>query len=382
MHKPGKQVDGTQQGHLAMKVAIVHYWLVGMRGGERVVEALLDLYPEADIFTHVYVPEAVSEKIRSRRVTTSFIARLPRAAERYQSYLPLMPMALEGLDLAGYDLVVSSESGPAKGVIVPPGAAHVCYCHTPMRYIWDFYHRYRRQVGFAARLLMPPLCHYLRLWDVSTAARVDAFAANSQNVARRIARFYGRRDAAVITPPVTVDAFDAAKERTDRYLYVGELTAYKQPDTAVAACIAAGRPLTVIGGGPMLGTIREMAAGHDIAVLGRQETAVVREHMSRCRALLFPGEEDFGLVPVEAMASGAPVIATARGGALETVVDGKTGVLYPGETANDLVRAIARFEALPDFAPQELVAWARRFDIALFRQEFAAFVASILSGRR
>lgn len=357
-----------------MKVAIVHYWLIGMRGGERVVEALLDLYPDADLFTHVYDPAAVSAKIRSRVVRATFINRLPQAKKRYQSYLPLMPLALESLDLSGYDLVLSSESGPAKGVIVPPGARHLCYCHTPMRYVWDFYHRYRRQAGPLTRLLMGPLCHYLRLWDVTSAARVDAFAANSANVARRIARFYGR-SSVVIPPPITVADFDATRPRNNRYLVVGELVAYKEPEKAVAACIALGRPLTVIGGGALLDRLRSMAKGHNVEVLGRQDTAVVREHLSRCRALLFPGEEDFGLVPVEAMASGAPVIASARGGALETVVDGVTGVLYPGDTVEALTDAIRRFEAGPAMEPAALADRAAQFDIAVFRQAFAAFAA-------
>jgi glycosyltransferase involved in cell wall biosynthesis len=359
-----------------MRVAIVHYWLVGMRGGEQVLEALLDLYPQADIFTHVYAPHAVSPKIRQQKVYTTFINKLPLAIRHYQSYLPLMPLALESLDLSDYDLVISSESGPAKGVIVPPAAMHVCYCHTPMRYIWDFYHRYRRQAGFFTRTLMPPLCHYLRLWDVSTAARVDAFASNSVNVSRRIARFYGRRDTVVIPPPITVANFDPTHKRGERYLYVGELVAYKQPETAVEACLAMDRPLTVIGGGPLLEHLSAMAKGRDIEVLGRQEDAVVREHLSHCRALLFPGEEDFGLVPVEAMASGAPVIASARGGALETVVDGETGMLYPGETAQDLMRAMERFERAAPMDSARLAAWVAQFDVAVFRNNFERFISA------
>lgn len=365
-----------------MKVAIVHYWLVGMRGGERVVEALLDLYPQADLFTHVYVPEAVSPKIRSRPVHTTFIGRLPQAARRYKSYLPLMPLALEGLDLTGYDLIISSESGPAKGILAPSTALHVCYCHTPMRYLWDFYHRYRREAGPVARLLMPFLTHYLRLWDVSTASRVDTFIANSAFVSQRIARCYGRRDVTVIHPPVEISAFDPARPRGERYLFVGELTAYKAPETALAACASLGRPLTMIGGGPLLERMRRLARGHDVEVLGRQPSAVLREHMATCRALLFPGEEDFGLVPVEAMASGAPVIAYARGGALETVVDGETGLLYAGEEPADLIRAMERFEAGPAFDAARLAAWAARFDTAVFQREFHELVAARLAERK
>ena len=357
------------------KVAIVHYWLTGMRGGERVLETLLDLYPQADIFTHVFVPEAVSEKIRSHTVRTTFINRLPLARRLYRSYLPLMPLALEALDLTDYDLVISSESGPAKGVIVPASALHVCYCHTPMRYLWDFYHRYRREAGFLSRLTMPLLCHYLRLWDAAGAARIDAIAANSHNVAGRIRRAWGRRDVTVLHPPVRVADFDPTRPRGERYLFVGELVGYKQAETAVAACVALGRPLTVIGGGPLLERIRQVARGHDVDVLGRQSDAVVREYLATCRAVLFPGEEDFGLVPLEAMASGAPVIASARGGALETVIDGETGILYPGDTVEALVAGIRRFEAAPPPDTARLVARAAQFDSAVFRQAFAAFVA-------
>lgn len=364
-----------------MRVAIVHYWLTGMRGGERVLEALLDLYPTADIFTHVYVPEAVSAKIRAHTVRTTFVNRLPRAARWYQSYLPLMPLALEALDLSGYDLVISSESGPAKGVIAPSSALHVCYCHSPMRYLWDFYHRYRREAGWVSRLAMPLCCHYLRMWDVTSAARVDAFAANSANVANRMRRAWGRSDVTVLPAPIRAADFDPTRPRGDRYLFLGELVAYKQPETAVRACLALGRPLTVIGGGPLSERIRRLARGHDVEVLGRQPDAVVRERLATCRALLFPGEEDFGLVPLEAMASGAPVIASGRGGALETVADGETGLLYPGETADDLMRAMRRFEDAAPPDPAHIAAWAARFDIAVFREKFAAFVAAARTAR-
>lgn len=359
-----------------MKVAIIHYWLTGMRGGERALEALLDLYPEADLFTHVYVPEAVSPKIRSHRVRTTFINRLPMASRWYKSYLPLMPLALESLDLSGYDLVISSEAGPAKGVIAPSSALHVCYCHSPMRYVWDFYHRYRREASWVTRCCMPLLCHYLRMWDVTTAARVDAFATNSANVAKRIRRAYGQRDVCVLYGPVDVSHYDASRPRSDRYLFLGELIDYKQPETAVAACIALKRPLTVIGGGPLLKRIEALCRGRNIEVLGRQSDAVVREHLSTCRALLFPGEEDFGLVPIEAMASGAPVIASARGGALETVIDGKTGIFYSGVMAEDLQRAIVRFENTAPMDPARIVARAAVFDVSAFQKKFLDFVAA------
>jgi len=193
-----------------MKVAIIHYWLVGMRGGEKVVEALCEMYPQADIFTHIYVPEMVSETIRRHRITQTFINGLPRAARMYKAYLPLMPLALEQLDLSGYDLIISSESGPAKGIIPPANAVHICYCHTPMRYIWNMYHDYRKAAGRLARLVMPPLVHYLRAWDVTTAMRVDSFVANSATVSARIQRYYGV-GSVVIHPPVDTAAFTIAQ---------------------------------------------------------------------------------------------------------------------------------------------------------------------------
>ena len=253
-----------------MKVAIIHYWLVGMRGGEKVIEALCEMYPQADIFTHVYVPEMVSDRIRQHRIIPTFINSLPRAARMYKTYLPLMPLALEQLDLRGYDLIISSESGPAKGIIPPSDALHVCYCHTPMRYIWNMYHDYRNSAGRVTRLMMPPLAHYLRMWDVTSAARVDSFVANSATVARRIHRYYGA-DSVVIHPPVDTGAFSIAapSELDDYYLMAGELVSYKRPDLAVRAFNEMKLKLVVIGGGEMLEEIRRLA-GPTVTVLGSQ----------------------------------------------------------------------------------------------------------------
>lgn len=363
-----------------MRVALIHYWLVGMRGGEKVLEALCRLYPDADIFTHVYVPGAVSETIRRHRVRTTFIDRLPRAPALYKRYLPLMPTALELLDVRGYDLVVSSESGPAKGVIPSPDAAHVCYCHSPMRYLWNMSHDYRDRSGRLTRALMPALSHYLRLWDVSTAARVDDFVANSRTVAHRIERYY-RRSATVIAPPVDVEAFAPApsNEVGDHYLMVGELVAYKRPDLAVEAFNRSGRRLVVIGGGEMLGTLRAMAAPN-VVVLGPQPFAVLKHHYARCRALVFPGEEDFGIVPVEAMASGRPVVAYARGGATETVLPGLSGVLFETQSVEALEAAVAEVERTA-FDPARVAASARRFGQDRFLREMRAHVGAVVGGQ-
>lgn len=364
-----------------MKVAIVHYWLVTMRGGEKVVEALCRMFPEADIFTHVYVPEAMSETIRSHRVTQSFIGSLPRAAKMYKSYLPLMPLALEQLDLRGYDLIVSSESGPAKGIIPPPGSLHVCYCHSPMRYIWNMFHEYRERTGFLTRLLMPPIAHYVRSWDALSANRVDAFVANSATVAARLRRYY-HRDADVIWPPVSVDDFEVVGEHElgDYYLMAGELVRYKRPDLAVEAFNAMGRKLVVIGGGEMLDEIRRLA-GPSVTVLGPQPFSVLRHHYARCRALIFPGEEDFGMVPVEAMASGRPVVAYGRGGATETVVDGVTGVFFSEQTADAIADAEARLSSRR-FEPARIVEHARQFSTERFEREFRDYVDRLMEQGR
>ncbi len=363
-----------------MKVAIIHYWLVGMRGGEKVLEALCRMFPDADIFTHAYRPKAISDTIRRHRVYTTWISRLPAATRLYQSYLPFMPQALEDLDLSPYDLVISSESGPAKGVIVRPDAIHLCYCHSPMRYLWDQYHVYRQSSGPLKRLLMPPLFHRLRQWDVTSAARVDAFVANSNHVAARI-RKYWRRDSTVVHPPVAVADFApaSAHEVADFYLWVGELVSYKRPDLAVDAFNRLQKPLVMIGGGPELNRLKNQA-GPSIRILGQVPFEVLKSHLARCRALVFPGEEDFGIVPVEAMASGRPVIAYARGGVLDTVVDGQTGLLFHEPRADSLMDAVHRFERsrLPDQAASICLARADCFREDIFRKGFSDAINAAL----
>jgi glycosyltransferase involved in cell wall biosynthesis len=356
-----------------MKVAIVHYWLVAMRGGEKVVEALCELYPDADIFTHVYVPGAVSEAISCHRVFTTFVGNLPRAARQYKNYLPLMPMALEQIDLRGYDLIISSESGPAKGIIPPPGSLHICYCHSPMRYIWNMYHDYREKSGPVKRALMVPLAHYLRTWDAVSANRVDQYVANSKNIAAQISRYYGR-SAEVIPPPVDVDAFEIVKdgELCDYYLMVGELVGYKRPDLAINAFNEMKLPLVVIGGGELLNQMKRLA-GPTVNVMGPQSFQVLRHHYARCRALVFPGEEDFGIVPIEAMASGRPVIAYGRGGAAETVIPGRTGVLFSTQSVDAIIEAKRQFLSTR-FVPHEIASHARMFHADRFAERLSSFV--------
>ena len=361
-----------------MRVAIIHYWFVGMRGGEKVIESLCRMFPDADLFTHVYRPEAVSETIRSHRVVQSFIGSLPFAAKLYKNYLPLMPMALEQLDLRGYDLIISSESGPAKGIVPPPGSLHICYCHSPMRYVWNMYHEYRRSTGVLKRMLMLPAAHYVRSWDALSAQRVDYFVANSNTVAMRIARYY-RRDSEVIPPPVAVDDFyiDPQAARSDTYLMAGELVAYKRPDLAVEAFNAMGRKLTVVGGGEMLAEIRRIA-GPTVTVLGPLPFAELRRLYASSAGLIFPGEEDFGIVPVEAMASGRPVLAYGRGGATETVIDGVTGLFFHEQTVAAIMDGVARLERTP-FDPATIRRQAERFATAVFERRMRRFIESCVA---
>ncbi|QBR72080.1 glycosyl transferase [Beijerinckiaceae bacterium] len=364
-----------------MRVAIVHYWLVSMRGGEKVLESLCELFPDADIFTHVYDPDMISETIRKHRIIPTFINSLPRARRFYKRYLPLMPIALEQIDLRGYDLIISSESGPAKGIIPPASAVHVCYCHSPMRYIWNMFHDYRERAGLLTRLLMPPLCHYLRSWDAVASMRVDHFIANSQTVAARIEKYY-RRDATVIHPPVSVDLFESvpAEDVEDYYLFAGELVSYKRPDLAVQAFNTMGRRLIVIGGGEMLDAIRNMA-GPTVKVLGPQPFSILRHHYAHCRALVFPGEEDFGIIPVEVMASGRPVIAYDRGGVTETVTAGVTGWFFQEQSAAAIQRAVREFETM-HFDPREIKLQAKKFATNRFKSEFIQFLETKIGYER
>ncbi len=348
-----------------MKVAIIHYWFVNMRGGEKVVEALLDLYPQADIYTHVYDPASVSEKIQQRVVATTFIQNLPWAKKYYQSYLPLMPIALEQLDLRDYDLILSSESGPAKGVMTSPDALHICYCHSPMRYLWDMYHDYREKTSWLKRLLMPLLSHYLRLWDLATASRVDYFVANSTFVQKRIKKFY-RRKSEVIYPPVNVEEFYLAEKVGSFYLMVGQLVSYKNTRLAVEAFNENGKSLVIIGSGEELEMLKGIAADN-VSLLGYQDFETIKYHYAHCKALIFPGVEDFGMVPVEAMASGRPVIALGKGGALDTVIDGVTGVLFKKPSVLCLNSAIEQFEQqYTKFNPQKIQNHAIQFDHSVF----------------
>lgn len=289
-----------------VRTALVHYWLVGMRGGERVLEALCRLFPEADVYTNVYVPSAVSPVINRHRVRTTFIQKLPFSSRLYQAYVPLMPAALERLDLRGYGLVISSESGPAKNVIVDPDALHLCYCHSPMCYLWDQASEYSEGASFLARAVIGSMSHLMRLSDVTSAARVDGFIANSRFVASRI-RKYWRRDAIVVPPPVDTRRFALNRSHSGYYLWLGRLVRYKRPDIAVDAFTKSGKPLIIAGDGPELRRLRAHA-GKNVSFFGNASDESATSLLEQCRAFLLTGTEDFGIAPVEAMACGKPVI--------------------------------------------------------------------------
>jgi len=381
-----KDLNFKRNGNSGLRVALVHYWYVRRRGGERILGVLADMFPEADIFTIVYDPAALSNSVKSHKVTASFLQKLPKVKSYYRALLPFFPLALEQLRLSEYDLVISQESGPAKGVITRAGTCHVCYCHTPMRYLWDMYHDYLDDAPFGSlgRAFYALASHYVRQWDYASAARVDHFVASSQNGARRIRKYYGR-GSDVIYPPVDIDSFSVSDSHDDFYLVVSPLVAYKRIDLAVAACNALGRRLMVIGDGPEKSALMKMA-GPTVTFLGFQSDEIVREHYRRCRAFLFPGEEDIGLTPIEAQASGRPVIAYGRGGAVETVggfypaedvnPEEATGVFFAKQSADALKEAILAFEEVEaKFSPALIRAQAERFDVSHFKGQLGDFIA-------
>jgi glycosyltransferase involved in cell wall biosynthesis len=370
-----------------VKVALVHDWLTGMRGGERVLEVFCEIFPDADIFTLLHTPGSVSRTIEGRRIKTSFIQRLPLARTRYRAYLPLFPMAVEGLDLRGYDLVLSSSHCVAKGVIPPPDAAHISYIFTPMRYVWDKFHDYfgPSRYGGVKGAALRAAAHYLRGWDVASSARTDHFIAISRHVARRVRKYY-RREASVVYPPVDCARFSVSTGPAgDYYLMVSAFAPYKRIDLAIETFNRLKRPLRIIGSGQDAVRLKGLA-GPGIEFLGFRPDDEVAEHLRGCRALVFPGEEDFGIVPLEAMASGRPVIAYSRGGAAETVVPldaggrgpaAATGVFFHEQTPDSLAAAVATLEEnLASFDSASIRRRALEFDRAAFKEAIRGEILS------
>jgi len=370
------------------RVAIVHYWFVGVGGGEKVVEALAEMFPQAHLFCLVADAATMTPRLQTHPLTTSFLQRIPGARRWYRHFLPLQPFALEQLDLSDYDLVISLESGPAKGVITHTETCHICYCLSPMRYLWDMYPSYRRGLGPLVRTVFSLTSHYLRMWDLASASRVDHFGAISQTVASRVRKHY-RREARVIYPPVNVANGYLAEKTGDYYLVVGRLVDYKRVDLAIEACNRLKRRLRIIGKGDQWAKLRDIA-GPTVEFLGPVDDNTVRENYAHCRALLFPGEEDFGIVPVEAQSFGRPVIAFGRGAAIETVIGlgedhGKapeisTGIFFTEQTPESLIDAIVRFESVEsEFSPEFIRRCVQRFDLPRFKLEMSEFVEECLA---
>lgn len=359
------------------RVAIVHEWLTVYAGAERVLEQLLLLYPQADLFVVCdFLPPHERDFLQGKTPRTTFIQRLPAARKYYRHYLPLMPLAVEQIDLSGYDLILSSSHAVAKGVLTGPDQLHISYVHTPIRYAWDLYFQYLREANLTRgikSLLARLILHYVRLWDATTASRVDVFVANSRYVARRIWRTYRRR-AHVIYPPVEVNRFNPGRPREDFYLTLSRFVPYKRVDLIVSAFTRMKRPLVVIGDGPDFEKIKRLA-GPNVQLMGYQPDEVVRDYMERCKAFVFAAEEDFGITPVEAQAAGAPVIAYGRGGVTETVVAGKTGLFFQKQSEESLIEAVDAFERdSHSFDPEIIRRHAERFSRERFQREISVLI--------
>lgn len=362
-----------------MKIALVHDYLVHTRGGERVLWVLTEMFPTADIYVLVYDPHSVPQEWHAKNIRTSFIQRLPLSARLFRAWLPLYPYAVEEFDLNDYDLVISSSSGFAHGVITQAETCHICYSHSPFRYAWSFYHNQVARQNLVASFVFGAIIHQVRQWDRVAAERVDYYGANSEVTRRRIWKFY-RKEAVVINPPIDVSQFSLADEAQDFHLIVSSLMPYKRLDIAIEAFNRLGLPLKIIGEGPDFRRLKAMARSN-IEFLGVLPDAVVRHHYSRCRAFIFTAEEDYGITPLEAQASGRPVIAYAAGGALETVVDNVTGLFFPQQTADSLAETVARFD--PSHFDSHLIReHATKFDIAAFEKRMTAFIREKLTEHR
>jgi glycosyltransferase involved in cell wall biosynthesis len=358
-----------------MKIAIVHDYFTQLGGAEKVAEELYNMLPNADLFATVALTNRMPDTLRGVPIRTSWMQKLPKMKEYYRLYFPLYPLAVSSLDLSAYDLVISSSSGYVKGVRANSDAIHVCYCHTPMRWVWSFdSYSARESFGAGVRAVLPTLIRGLRYWDESAARQPDHFVANSKTVAARIQRAYGR-SAEVIVPPIDINRFKLSREQDDYYVVLARLVSYKRVDLAVSACTRLGRKLVVIGSGTALESLKAQA-GPTIQFLGRVPDEEVEFHVSRCRALIFPGEEDFGMAPLEVAAAGRPTIAFRAGGAIETVVEDVTGVFFDEQTTEALVDAIERFEQR-EWPSSVLRRHAEGFSSEVFRERFTRFLRRI-----
>lgn len=360
-----------------MRIALVHHWLVTMRGGERVLEALAELFPSADLFTLVCDPGILPSALNRLQIRCSFLQKLPRATRWYRYYLPFFPLAARQLDFRGYDLVITSDAAMMKGIRTDARATHICYCHTPMRCLWSGYEAYRQSAGRFTRYALSAVRKRLCRWDYDAAGRVDYFVANSENVKNRIRRFYNR-NSFILYPPVDTRRFVIGTQpnRENFFLVVSQLVPYKRIDLVVEAFTRCKRPLVIIGDGPERSNL-ERGAGTNIRFEGSLPQAEVIKAMQRCKAFVFAGEEDFGIVMAEAQACGTPVVALAKGGALEIVEDNLTGALFSEESVDSLLEALERVDKM-SFDSKLVRASALRFTQERFRNEFSTLVRRLL----
>ncbi len=363
----------------AARVAVVHDWLPLYGGAERVLEQILAVVPHADVFSLIdTIPSEERGFLQNKPVQTSFIQTLPWGKKKYRAFFPLMPLAIEQFDLSSYDIIISSSYSFAKGALTGPDQLHLCYCHSPIRYAWDLQHQYLRAAGLVKGVrawLARVLLHYIRLWDMRTAAGVDAFMANSAFVARRIYKVY-RRESTVIYPPVDTDWFQCRAEKESFYLTASRMVPYKQVQLIVEAFREMpDKELIVIGDGPEFHRIKARATAN-VQILGYQNAEILRDHLQRARAFIFAAEEDFGIIPLEAQACGTPVIAYEKGGAMETIISGVTGLFFESQTVESIKTAVNRFERHQhQFDPLVIRKNAERFSVARFREEFGNFVS-------
>lgn len=377
-----------------MRVAIVHHWFISLAGGERVVDTIASIFPSAEMFTLFLDERKLPPAIQKCKITTSFLDKVPWARRAHRHLLPFYPLAVEMLDLSGYDLVITSDSGPMKGVVTDPNAVHICYCHSPMRYLWDGYSAYARQMSLLARGVFGLTSHYVRNWDYAAAQRVDHFIANSNYVAGRIRKYY-RRDSTIIHPPINTSHSFLADKHENYYLAVGRLVPYKRTDILIGACCKLGRKLVLVGDGPEMKRLKKQAT-KNVEFLGEVDESQLRNIYAKCRALLFAADEDFGMVPLEAQSYGRPVIAFGKGGSLETVIgaynpagqqkkkDDKavTGIFFEKQTADSLADAILTFEASEDeFVPENIQLHARQFDTSIFVKRLRNYIESVMVSR-
>jgi glycosyltransferase involved in cell wall biosynthesis len=364
-----------------VRIALVHHWFLAMSGGEKVCEAICELLDNPDLYSILADPKSLSPSLKKSVLNTSFIQKLPSARKYYRYYAALFPLAVESFDLSSYELVISSDSSVVKGVKTQPETCHICLCYSPMRYAWNAFHDYTREFGTIKKGLASVVMSYLALYDYAASARVDYFVAISETTKKRINKYY-RREAVVIYPPCDVERFSPSECIDDYYLFVGRLVDYKRADLAIKACSLKGSRLLVVGDGPEIGKLKSMAS-RNVEFLGWVDDSELSGIYSRCKALIFPGEEDFGIVPVEAQAAGRPVIAYGKGGALETVIPNKTGVFFYESSLESLSSAIREFEKMEDkFDSKKIVDNARQFSKQIFLRRFAEFMQQCVEEHR